>query len=387
MIHFVYTKIKGFSGQNNISLELIRMFKEESIAFEETHLIPFRTKNTVQKIEILFWRYPKLFVRSFRLFLPKKKPVLVICNFQQTFYSMIGFSLSMWPLFFLNKVQWRLYLSLNGSIFYKWNEDDLKNKIFGLWLSRSEKTVVVGPLMSEKLKAKYGLNQAKIVPIDNFTDAYFPNDDWVHLKHEKNEVIDITYLSLFVEKKGFIEFIQAVIQLSKRTWSRGIRINLCGKFIKTEECSEQHTLNRLQSLVHELEAALALNDQFTLRLFVDGIGGAEKRSILEDTHIFVLPTYYANEAQPISLIEAGAFGAALVAGTTGEIPYMFSGDSVLYLDAICPNEIEQKIMELTEQDFRRKSMGISVYREVQSKYTVNSFRNGWKSLIYQGDLH
>jgi glycosyltransferase involved in cell wall biosynthesis len=381
MIYFVFTKITGFSGQHNITLALLTLFREQKVSFKEIHLLPFRGKSVSGKLKILLFHYPRLALSAFTYFVKRKSRKVVISNFHQTTYSMLSFSLVMWPLLFLSGTRCTLILTLNGSIFYKWNPNGFKTRVFQFWLNRAQKIVVVGPKMAQFLNQKFGIAQDRIVQINNFTSVPSINKSWISEKHRKTQVIDITYLSLFVEKKGYEAFVNSIVELSKMNVRVPIRINFCGKFVRTEECSVHHTQRKLQSLIQELNEISSANPTITVRIFEHGISGADKDEILKDTHIFVLPTYYANEAQPIALIEAAANGAVLLTGTTGEIPYMFSKGSVCYLEHISEKEIAENLFQLIHDTDLRVRMSELSFQDIQNSYTFEGFKDSWSHLI------
>lgn len=375
---FTYTKIKGYSGQNNISLQLIDILRTSNIAFEERHLFPFRSKSLYKKLWILLIYYPYLAINSIRFF--KSGYNIYVSNFQQTTYSMLGFSLVHWPLIFRAKSTYKLVLALNGSIFYKWNNSSINFKLFSFWTSRASFIVTVGPKMEESLVDQFGISRKCIVRINNFTSTFLLKDQ-IEDKIGSSGPLQITYLSLFVEKKGYNEFLGAMKKLILGGFDGNVQINFLGKFVITEECGPSHTIENLQNSIQEL-VAIAENDaRVILNININGVFGEEKNNALKNTHIFVLPTSYANEAQPISLIEAAAHGAALISGKTGEVSSMFPTDAIVLLNEINSDNIYNAINELLINPSKRKSFALNAYHHSVKEYSQESFNRRWMELL------
>ena len=56
------------------------------------------------------------------------------------------------------------------------------------------------------------------------------------------------------------------------------------------------------------------------------LSGDAKAEILRKTDLFCFPTYYANEGQPLNLIEAMAYGIPAVTTRWRAIPELFPPD-------------------------------------------------------------
>ena len=54
------------------------------------------------------------------------------------------------------------------------------------------------------------------------------------------------------------------------------------------------------------------------------VSGNKKKNLLHSSHIFVLPTYYPIEGQPVSIIESYASGLVVFTTDQGGIPDIFS---------------------------------------------------------------
>ena len=108
--------------------------------------------------------------------------------------------------------------------------------------------------------------------------------------------------------------------------------------------------------------------------------GHAKEAILRKSHIFLLPTYYPWEGQPLSIIEALAFATPIISCRHKGIPEMIeemgNGHFVLPKD---PHDIAQKIEKITndENTYTKysKNSRIKFEREFQRNVHLNRLIN------------
>ena len=139
------------------------------------------------------------------------------------------------------------------------------------------------------------LDKNKIYVLPNFAEEYLTENvskDYKELR--------FVYLSNLMQEKGILEFLQALHILDKKDIAYSARI--AGSVTK-----------EMWMLVKPLLLGLKKVDYQGLVL------GAEKKELLQWGTVFVLPTYYAMEGQPISILEAMATGNLILTTTQGGI--------------------------------------------------------------------
>lgn len=90
--------------------------------------------------------------------------------------------------------------------------------------------------------------------------------------------------------------------------------------------------------------------------FLGWVRGREKDKILQESSIFLFPSY--NEGMPVVLLEAMAYGLAIVTTNVGGIPQLIDHGVDGYIckpGDIC--DMAEKVIELLENDARRASFG------------------------------
>lgn len=132
-----------------------------------------------------------------------------------------------------------------------------------------------------------------------------------------HQFIEVLFLAHCTREKGLFDAMDAVLlaneQLRAANSPVRFRLTVAGNFVKEADRAEFET--RLRS-----GAWTALIEQ------VGFVAGDAKRKQLEDAEIFLFPTFYANEGQPVNLIEAMACGLPIVTTRWRSIPEFIPDD-------------------------------------------------------------
>lgn len=103
--------------------------------------------------------------------------------------------------------------------------------------------------------------------------------------------------------------------------------------------------------------------------FLGWVRGEEKDRLLQESSIFLFPSY--NEGMPMALLEAMAYGLAIVSTNVGGIPKLIEQGADGF---ICnPGDIHgiaERIIELLEDDEKRSSFSIAVREKAETHYSL-----------------
>lgn len=118
-----------------------------------------------------------------------------------------------------------------------------------------------------------------------------------------NGELHLLYLSNMLVEKGYMDCVDAVAHLRHLLPDVRIKLVLAGTYVLGND--EFSTTTEMDSVLRKHIRYLELND---LIVVAGTVLGDEKAHLLETADIHLLPTYYQNEGQPITLIEALAAG-------------------------------------------------------------------------------
>jgi len=220
--------------------------------------------------------YLALYLNIFKIF----KHKIIYITPGQTFYGILkyGFFIILGSIF-----RKELILHVHGNHLgeeYK-SLNGIKKNIFYCLVSRFSKGIVLSDSLKHNLTPF--IDQGSVFCLPNFAQDYLYEED----KNLVNDELRIFYLSNLMKEKGIICLLKALKNLEKYniTYKAKIAGNIDEKFSK-----------EILQLLNELENTK----------YVGVVNGEAKKNLLKWGNIFVLPTFYKMEGQPISIIEAMA---------------------------------------------------------------------------------
>jgi len=155
-------------------------------------------------------------------------------------------------------------------------------------------------------------------------------------------IINVLYLAHCTREKGIFAAIEGVLRANNELAARHLPIQLklltAGNFVTDEEKAEFHRL---------------CEDPITA-VTVSHLGfvtGEQKIRLLREAGLFIFPTCYLGENQPVNLIEAMAFGLPIVTTRWRSLPEMLPPDYPGLVNRQDPDEIAAAIVKiLAERD-------------------------------------
>jgi glycosyltransferase involved in cell wall biosynthesis len=220
--------------------------------------------------------YLALYLNIFKIF----KHKIIYITPGQTFYGILkyGFFIILGSIF-----RKELILHVHGNHLgeeYK-SLNGIKKYIFYCLVSRFSKGIVLSDSLKHNLTPF--IDQGSVFCLSNFAQDYLYEED----KNLVNDELRIFYLSNLMKEKGIICLLKALKNLEKYniTYKAKIAGNIDEKFSK-----------EILQLLNELKNTK----------YVGVVNGEAKKNLLKWGNIFVLPTFYKMEGQPISIIEAMA---------------------------------------------------------------------------------
>jgi len=124
----------------------------------------------------------------------------------------------------------------------------------------------------------------------------------------KTKQVNILYLSNLMESKGYRDLLKAA-KVLKSYYEDSLKFNFAGAF---------HSENDKVFFYNYIEK----NKLKNIITYHGIVKGEEKLELLKNNYIFVLPSYYPNEGQPIAIIEAMASAMAIITTRHAGIPDM-----------------------------------------------------------------
>lgn len=182
----------------------------------------------------------------------------------------------------------------------------------------------------------------------------------------KNKKMNILYLSNLIESKGYFDVLKAA-KLCKDNGLTNISFTFAGKFKNIEQKKQ-------------IEQFIKNNN---MEETINFIGEVEDyKDLLIDMDVFILPTYYQFEAQPIAIIEALNAGLIILTTEHGGIPDLVENQrNGFYVKSQCPKDIFEKITYVFEKKDELSFMKKENFDRYQNKYKIEVIKQKYKDLF------
>jgi glycosyltransferase involved in cell wall biosynthesis len=115
--------------------------------------------------------------------------------------------------------------------------------------------------------------------------------------------------------------------------------------------------------------------------WICGAHGEEKAELFRNAQIFVFPSTFPVEAQPLVLLEAMASGCALITSTVGEIPSTVDESVAILEENPTAEVLAQDIRKLLESPAERVRLGLGGVARMREKYSVSVHIDNWERVI------
>lgn len=277
---------KSVKGGIAISIQQILDYDWEKVGFIMDFIPTYNNKSNVYMWLFFTIAYIRVF---FYLLLKKPDVVHMHMSFKGSFYR----KYTVQRLCNLFKVP--VVVHLHGSQFDKWYEtanDKLKYKICKM-MREASVFVVLGEKWLKCVTAIEPKVNAQIV----YNAVKVPEkvSEW------NSERFQILFLGILIKRKGVEELVRAFHKVIMQAPENNL------KLVMTGTGEEEENLRRM---IKEFD----LEDKVVLTGWIDD---DQKRNLLEESQLFVLPSY--NEGMPRAILEAMSYGMPIVSTDVGDI--------------------------------------------------------------------
>ena len=263
----------------------------------------------------------------------------------------------------VNKVS-KIVNHLHGSDFYFFINKCPKWYRYLLLMSYTKvnTSVVLLEQMKEQFKDFPDMN---IEVVSNFYDRELGNQRYM----KDGNVINLVYLSNIMYSKGIFELLDAYKELSLKY--KHLRLTIAGSYIADKYMSISDVESKFLYELNLCEGAS----------YIGKVAGEKKVKILQESDIFILPTYYESEAFPISIIEAMAAGNAIVTTNFKYLPYIVSGETGILVEPMSVASLSDGVEILIKDKPRLCNMKEHNKHIAKETYSLETYIESLKKII------
>jgi len=276
----------------------------------------------------------------------------------------------------------RVVITLNGSLFMHWADRSLETRVFRFLLKNAGTVTVVGEQQRTRLIA-LGLPPGQVAIVVNSCDLEPAPAEAVVAKYppavDPRRAVRCLYLSSLIDTKGFPEYLEALHRLSALP-GPPVEAVLCGRLVASQFSNRFHDAAAGEAWIENQIAGINRSGRVQVR-WVKGAVGTDKAVLFREAELFVLPTRYAVEAQPLVLLEAMASGCAIVTTQAGEIPTILDDQSALFLATVSADAVATALQTLVADATARARLARAAHARFMERYQIERHLDQWETLL------
>lgn len=284
------------------------------------------------------------------------------------------------PLFII--VGWRrekrAVISLNGSNFMAWRPGSIGARMMRLLARNCTYITIVGTSQKAKLHS-LGVPESKLLVVPNSSSFVAIPEEEVQRKHRSEGPLKVLHLSTLIDTKGYTAFLEALEIMSRKS-GRRIEAVLCGNVTMSAFGERFTSVVDAEKWIREIVAKINLSTRVEVT-WVEGAWGEAKLRRFRDAALFVFPTRYRVEAQPLVLLEAMAAGCAIITSAAGEIRETLGDGAGVILDNPGPADVADALESLARTSDRAAAMAQNARRRYISEYSPARFEERWSKIF------
>lgn len=372
--YFVYVDAAKYSGQRRATELVIAALSEggyEIVRFGTPALD--RDSGSWLKVAVLLWRLGRVWLHAWWAL--RQKPGVLHVNLAQseaglmrdgTFLLLRGFSPSRWP----------AIISLHGNWFMSWPRESIKARWLVTLARRAFRITVLGADQRDKL-GELGVSAEQVDIVDNTCELTPLSAVEVAEKQAREAPIEVLFLAILVDTKGYPEFLDALLLYSELGMGPRLQVTLCGATTIAGHSARFTSVEAANRFIQSRMDELKERGWVDIR-WVKQVEGTAKADLFRSAAIFVLPTKL--DAQPLVLLEAMASGCAVLTTNVGQIAQSVGPDAAIVMEEVSPRTIAKELARLASDPSRRIAMGQSGQKRFAARFTRSIHDAKWVDL-------
>jgi len=319
----------------------------------------------------IYYSIKSLLILTFVLILNKINILYVPISQNKLAYLRDGIAIVLGKVF-----KTKVIIHLHGSYFLEFykNSSVLYKKFIDLTMKSSAGAIVLGNNLRSIFEKWFSDNQIFVLP--NFLEDYVKSIDLQNNTYHDSKLVRLTYLGNIMESKGILQVIKATEILL--TSKNNIYLQIVGKFGEDPFTGMQE--KEITNLVFDRVNKCSGNIKY-----LGQIADINKKfSLLKNaTDIFVFPSWYPVEGQPLVIIEAMQCGLPIIStkncGAIDET--VIDGYNGILVEKKNVKQLVNAIELLTKDEQLRKRMGENSRKLYEENFTPEKHLIKFKAIV------
>lgn len=344
-VWFVYNRPLNFSGQSGATELIVEGLRARGWSCRMVHFPALNRGISSRAARVAQYAFGVLAASLRLLLITLRRRIVLHVSIGQSLASFFRVGPALVALSLLRPRLPRV-ISLHGSVFMTWDANQLEARVFRLLLRRMDIITVLSARQQRHLAA-LGVEASRVVVLPNTCEMPPCSDSDLERKwytSSRHRPLRLLHLSLLIESKGYPEYLEALELLAQRG-AGPIEAVLCGPLSFSAYCHRFPTPAIKEAWIRNKIDAINAFGCVRVR-WIEGAAGVAKHVLFREAAVFVFPSQFPVEAQPLVLLEAMASGCAIVTSTVGEISSTLDDQSAIFLTKPTSTNVATAIDEL-----------------------------------------
>lgn len=219
--------------------------------------------------------------------------------------------------------------------------------------------------------------KTKVIPVTNGLPEKNITEVSIGKKVNHNSSFNLIYLSYLIESKGYWDVLEAM-DILINTYHLNVSCVFSGMFKPSVD--DERYLNEIDAE----KAFFKFIEDKNLKDFIvykEGLMGHEKAQAFLKANVFLLPSYFKFEGQPVSVLEAMAYGCIPIVTNYRMIPDMVTEETGIFVEKQSPLQIAKGIKYLIENEKDYNRMSQANIDRYKNKFTLERYCSSINDII------
>ncbi len=356
-----------FSGQSMMFDALLDYLVEQD---ENVLVVNLTSKHQdIQVGKIYFkriWEYLSIIFRSIPKFIKQRKGILYITTAQ----TKGGFLRDFIFINLAKLLRYKILLQQFGSnfqIFYE-SLSPLFKKMVRMTFNQADYIIVEGEFTKRQFEIIDDFER-KVIAVTNG----LPERNIVSVvegkQYDDSRPFNLIFLSYMIESKGYWDVLEAV-DILRNKFNLNVSCIFSGIFKPSVDDERYSNIQEAEKEFNSFIDKKQLNNVVT---YYKGLMGEQKAQAFLNANVFLLPSYFKFEGQPVSVLEAMAYGAIPIVTKYRMIPEMVTEETGIFVEKKSPLQIAMSIKHLMGNKIIYHTMSQKNIERYKTYFTIEKY--------------
>ena len=209
--------------------------------------------------------------------------------------------------------------------------------------NKGDKIIVEGEVTKEQFFMIRNY-QTKVIPVTNGLPEKNLKNTRQGKSYNPQTPFSLIYLSYMIESKGYWDVLEAV-DILVNEYKKNVSCVFSGKFMSSVDDVRFDDIDIAQKSFEKFIIDKKLHNHI---IYYEGLMGENKADAFIQSNVFLLPSYFKFEGQPVSVLEAMAYGSVPIVTKYRMIPNMVDDNTGVFVEPLNAKQIADFVVVLME---------------------------------------